>query len=216
MTDIASDRPGRSADGAVDPGGSEPAEPAPGQPLASQPPSSVQGVRASLWAAARLAAPAIGLYLVLRVVSLEVTALLANAARDRDPGRQVFWDGSHDKWRGFSSMLDALLAWDGRWYVLLADEGVRGPMGAVDANGVPYHLRVMFSPLYPWLARPLTVLPFISPVTACLIVSFGSAVAAAWGLFVIGRRLRDDRFGVLLAGLWAVVPAAFTENGAFT
>jgi hypothetical protein len=165
--------------------------------------------------AARAAAPAIGLYLILRLVSLEVMAILANAAHNREPGRQVYWDGSHARWRGWSSPVDVLLSWDARWYTLLAGGG-GGPAGAVDPNGVPYDLRVMFFPLYPWLARPLTYLPFVSPAGACLIVSLVAAVAAAWGIFAIGRKLHGQRFGIMLAGLWAVVPAAMTQNGAFT
>ncbi|MDI6098859.1 glycosyltransferase family 39 protein [Actinoplanes sp. NEAU-A12] len=143
--------------------------------------------------------------------------VLGAFAHARDPGRQVYPDGSiNNQWRGFTSYLDALVSWDARWYVKIAGSGLGGPVGAVDADGVPYELRLMFFPLYPWLARPLTYLPFISPVTACLIVSFVSAVAAAWGMYAIGRHLHGHRVGVMLAAVWAVAPAAMTQNGAFT
>ncbi|MEV6301378.1 glycosyltransferase family 39 protein [Actinoplanes sp. NPDC051861] len=165
----------------------------------------------------RAAAPAIGLYLLLRMISLEVMYVLAAHAQARAPGRQIYPDGSVNHiWRSFTSMMDALVSWDARWYVKVAGSGLGGPVGAVDADGVPYELRLMFFPLYPWLARPLTYLPFISPVTACLIVSFLSAIAAAWGIYAVGRHVRDHRTGVLLAGLWAVAPAALTQNGAYT
>ena len=164
----------------------------------------------------RLAAPAIGLYLVLRLVSLEVMAVLAGSAHTREPGREVYWDGSTNQWRSWTSLLDALVSWDARWYSLLAGSGVGGPVGAVDPNGVPYELRLMFFPLYPWLARPLTYLPFVSPVAACLFVSLVAAIAAAWGLYAVGTRLHSRRAGIMLAGLWAVVPSAMTQNGAFS
>lgn len=165
---------------------------------------------------ALLAAPAIVVYLTLRVVSLAVMAVLANNSYDRDPTRQVYWDGSHARWRGFTTMWDALLSWDARWYSLLAGSGLGGPIGAADTNGVPYEMRVMFFPLYPWLARPLTFLPFISPEAACLIVSLLAAVAAAWGIFALGNKLHGSRFGIMLVALWAVAPAAMTQNGAFS
>ncbi|MEU4423291.1 glycosyltransferase family 39 protein [Actinoplanes sp. NPDC024001] len=154
---------------------------------------------------------------MLRVLSLEVMYLLASHAHTRDPGRQVYPDGTiNNQWRTFTSFLDALVAWDARWYSKIAEHGLGGPVGAVDADGVPYELRLMFFPLYPWLARPLTYLPGVSGVTACLIVSFFSAIAAAWGLYAIGRHVHSHRAGIMLAAVWAVAPAALTQNGAFT
>jgi hypothetical protein len=173
--------------------------------------------RTGLRAAARAAAPAIALYLLLRVISLEVMYVLAAHAHARAPGREVYPDGTiNNQWRSFTSFLDALVSWDARWYVKIAGSGLGGPVGAVDSDGVPYELRLMFFPLYPWLARPLTYLPFVSPVTACLIVSLLSAIAAAWGLYAIGRHVHSHRVGVLFAAVWAVAPAALTQNGAFT
>ncbi|GAA4604331.1 hypothetical protein BJY16_004959 [Actinoplanes octamycinicus] len=167
--------------------------------------------------ALRLAAPAIGLYLMLRMLSLEVMYVLASHAHARAPGRQVYPDGSiNNQWRSFTSFRDALLSWDGQWYAKIAGGGLGGPVGAVDADGVPYELRLAFFPLYPWLARPLTFLPFVSPATACLIVSFLAAIAAAWGLYAVGRHVAGHRAGIMLAAVWAVVPAAMTQNGAYT
>ncbi len=154
---------------------------------------------------------------MLRSLSLDVMYVLASHAHAAAPGKQVYPDGTiNNQWRSFTSIMDALVSWDARWYTKITDVGLGGPLGAVDSDGVPYQLRLMFFPLYPWLARPLTVFPFISPVAACLIVSFISAVAAAWGLYAVGRHLRGHRVGILLACLWALAPAAMTENGAFT
>ena len=202
-------------DAAIPSGGGAAAPPS-GDPVAADPPPAPAGLADRLRAAAGNAAPAIGLYLVLRLVSLEVMAVLATTAHRREPARQVYFDGSHGMWRGWSSPLDPLLSWDARWYILLAGDGTGGPVGATDPNGVPYELRLMFFPLYPALARPLTHLPFVSPAAACLIVSLVAAVAAAWGLFALGDRLHGRRAGIMLAGLWAVVPAALTQNGAFS
>ncbi len=185
-------------------------------PEPAEPAAPAPGPLARLRGAALIAAPAIGLYLVLRMISLEVMATLANSALSKDPTRQVYWDGSHAMWRGWVSPIDPLLSWDARWYMLLAGSGTGGPPGAVDENGVPYELRLMFFPLYPALARPLTYLPFVSPAGACLFVSLIAAIAAAWGIFAIGRKLHGDRFGIMLVALWAVAPAALSQNGAFS
>ena len=196
------------ADRAQEDGPTGPDDPAPAPPHGRLP---------RLRAAALAAAPAIGLYLMLRALSIEVMYVLAAHAHARAPGRQVYPDGSIDnQWRSFTSFMDALISWDARWYTKIAGSGLGGPVGAVDADGVPYELRLMFFPLYWGLARPLTYLPYISPATACLIVSFVSAVAAAWGLYAIGRHVHGHRTGILLAAVWAVAPAAMTQNGAYT
>ncbi|MEU8241858.1 glycosyltransferase family 39 protein [Actinoplanes missouriensis] len=167
-------------------------------------------------AAVRDAIPAIGIYIFLRLISLEVMSVLARYSHAQDPTKQVYPDGSTNQWRGYTSSLDALVSWDARWYTMIAGQGIGGPLGAVDASGVPYEHRLMFFPLYPWLARPLAQLPFVSPVAACMVVSLISAIAAAWGLYLIGRHVHDHRVGIMLAAAWAVAPAAMTQNGAFS
>ncbi|MEV0901657.1 glycosyltransferase family 39 protein [Actinoplanes sp. NPDC049802] len=180
-------------------------------------PPAPRGRLARLGVAARHAAPAIYLYVLLRTVSLQVMHVLASHAAVRDPDRQVYPDGTiGNQWRGFTSIMDALVSWDGRWYAKIAGGGLGGPVGAVDPDGVPYEMRLVFFPLYPWVARPLTFLPGVSAATALLIVSLVSAIAAAWGLYAIGRHVRDHKTGIMLAALWAVVPAAMTQNGAYT
>ncbi|WP_328470547.1 glycosyltransferase family 39 protein [Actinoplanes sp. NBC_00393] len=183
---------------------------------APETPDQHDGRFSRLRVAARQAAPAIGLYLLLRTISLQVMAVLAAHAHVRAPGKNVYPDGTiNNQWRSFTSAMDALVSWDAKWYSKIAEQGLGGPLGAVDADGVPYQLRLMFFPLYPWLARPLTYLGF-SGVTACLIVSFISAVAAAWALYAIGRHVHSHRVGVMFAAVWALAPAAMTQNGAFS
>lgn len=180
-------------------------------------PDSPEPKLSRLRAAARAATPAIGLYLMLRMLSLDVMYVLASHAASRAPGRDVYPDGSiGNQWRSFTSITDALVSWDGRWYAKIAGSGLGGPVGTADSDGVPYELRLMFFPLYPFTARPLTFLPFISPIAACLIVSFVAAIAAAWGLYAIGKHLHSHRAGILLAAVWAIAPTAMTENGAFS
>jgi len=200
----------------------EPAQSA--EPTAAESASSGSGtVQAALRSAAHslrvsaaAAGPAILVYVILRVLSLATLTSLAEYARIRQPGKLVHYDGSHNMWRGWTSALDVLLSWDGRWYVLLATEGYAGPIGGADANGVGYYIRPSFFPLYPYTARALAELPLINPTVACLLVSSVSAIVAAWAMFAIGAHIHSRRFGLMLAALWAVAPANLAQNGAFT
>ncbi|MBT8224232.1 MAG: hypothetical protein HKP61_01830 [Dactylosporangium sp.] len=169
-----------------------------------------------LVAAARLAAPAMVVYLALRVISLDVLVLLTSLGRRSEPGRMVYWDGSTNAWRGYQSINDVLLSWDGRWYSKIAEFGYTSHTAGVDEHGIPYTHRLAFFPLYPYLARSLTWLPGLNAAGACLLVSFLASIAAAWAIFAIGNHLRGRRFGIILAALWAVVPVCMSQNGAFT
>jgi hypothetical protein len=176
-----------------------------------------QRLDARLRSAARLASPAIALYVGLRILSLDALAILTLIGRGKEPGRSVYWDGSTDSWRGYRSLGDILLSWDGRWYSKIATYGYENlATGGIDEYGIPYLHRLAFFPLYPYLARSLGWVPGLTPSGACLVVSFLSSIAAAWGIFAIGNLLRGRRFGIVLAGLWALVPAGVSQNGAFT
>ena len=164
----------------------------------------------------RLAWPAILTYLALRVVSLYVLAGLVYRGRQLEPDRMVYWDGSTNTWRGFSSAVDVLVAWDGRWYSKIAEYGYTAHTSGMDADGIPYLYRLAFFPLYPYLARSLTWIPGVNGMGACLIVSAVSSLVAAWGIFAIGNHLRGRTFGVILAALWAIVPVSMSQDGAFT
>ncbi|MBN1171138.1 MAG: glycosyltransferase family 39 protein, partial [Micromonosporaceae bacterium] len=174
------------------------------------------GWRTRFLAAFRLASPALGAYLALRAISLDVLVALTALGHQLDPDRKVYWDGSTDTWRGYNSVVDILLSWDGRWYSKIAEFGYTDQVTGVDEYGIPYTHRLAFFPLYPYLARSLTWIPGVSAAGACLIVSFLSSIAAAWAIFAIGNHLRGRRFGIVLAALWAVVPVCMSQNGAFT
>ncbi len=167
--------------------------------------------RPARWApAVRVAAPAVGLYLALRALSMTVLYLLARGHS------VVLWDGTlRGRHRVTSSFTDLLLSWDGRWYTLIAAHGYGTP-GRLDANGIGTNVRLAFFPLYPLLIRIVDGVPGLGIDGAALLTSVLSSVAAAWGIFAIGDHLRGRDFGVVLAALWGVAPACFVQDAAFT
>jgi hypothetical protein len=64
--------------------------------------------------------------------------------------------------------------------------------------------------------RVLGHLPGLNVVRAGLLISLVASLAAAWALYAIGDLIRGRRFGIILAALWAVVPACFAENAVLT
>jgi Dolichyl-phosphate-mannose-protein mannosyltransferase len=164
---------------------------------------------------ARLAAPAIGLYLLLRLIATTVTVLFAVDARARHVADFQFYDGSTNTTRGWRTVMDLLLSFDGRWYTMLAAQGY-GQSGIVEANGVPDNYRLAFFPLYPMVIRLVSRATGMPVEAAAIVVSVLASIAAAWALYAIGERLYGRRVGVLLAAAWALVPEGVTEHAGFT
>lgn len=138
--------------------------------------------------ALRRAAPAIGLYLALRAISATSFLLILHA--NQLPLSRLF------------------SFWDGVWYRVLAEQGYNGHFQDQSAHGGSY----AWFPLYPALMRLLSVLPGVTVVRAGLLISFAASLLTAWALFEIGRWFRTAGTGVMLAGLWALVPAAVIEG----
>jgi hypothetical protein len=143
----------------------------------------------------RAAWPALALYAGLRAVAMLVLWRAADA-RGRDLG-------------------GVLTRWDGGFYLHLATQGYDTAIPLKPDGGLaPTNLA--FFPLYPGLIAALDpVLPGGARVAA-IAVSWAAGLAAAWGLYAVGAQLRDRRTGIVLAGLWAVVPHAVVESMGFT
>ncbi|MCE7010181.1 hypothetical protein LWC34_46370 [Kibdelosporangium philippinense] len=117
------------------------------------------------------------------------------------------------------SLLDRLTAWDGQWYLAIADDGYGGiTKGLVDAEGkLAPHTPLAFFPLYPLLLRVVAALTGTSTVFAGLLVSVLAGVAAACALFRLGRMAGGNpRVGLLLVVLWAGAPMAITLSMVYT
>ena len=144
-------------------------------------------------ASARRAAPAVAVYLGLRVISGLVFLLIIRHHRNLPLGRM-------------------LTLWDADLYRLVATYGYGGDgrFQLQAAHGGAY----AFFPLYPGLMRALSVLPGLTVVRAGVLISLLASMATVWGGYEVARRLCDDagRPGIVLAGMWALVPASVIQG----
>jgi hypothetical protein len=137
--------------------------------------------------AARLAWPAVALYAATRVLTFVVLAI---------------WS------RGTPESLGKVLGdFDGAHYVLIADKGYDAVAGGKE---------MALFPLYPMLVRGLGWVSPFSTAQNAILISVVASLVAAWGIFAVGNHLADRRIGILLAGLWGVVPHALVESMAYT
>jgi hypothetical protein len=153
----------------------------------SEQPPAVFGPRAA-W-------PAVALYAGLRAVAMLVLWRAVDA-RGLDLG-------------------GVLTRWDGGIYLRIATQGYDTAIPLKpDGSLAPTNLALF--PLYPGLIAALDpVLPG-GPRVAAIALSWAAGLAAAWGLYAVGAQLRDRRTGIVLAGLWAVVPHAVVESMGYT
>jgi hypothetical protein len=139
----------------------------------------------------RLPVPVLGalIYAGIRVLSVAMTAIALRHGIYRTRHR---------------SLLLYSRSGDGGHYWFIAAHGYTYPAGQLAHASV-----FSFFPGYPALIDSLAWLPGITIVTAGLIVTAVSGLAAAWGLARLGLRLTGDpRIAVLLVAAWAVAPSS--------
>ncbi|WP_240796471.1 hypothetical protein [Streptomyces sp. RFCAC02] len=143
----------------------------------------------------RAAAPALLVYAAVRAVGLLVLAGWA-AAEGRSP----------------HTLLSA--RWDSVWYTRIAENGygyeIRLPDGDV-------HSDLAFFPLLPALERAVAAVSPLSAGDAGLLVGWTASLAAAWGIWAVGRLVSGrSAVGVVLVALWAAYPTAFVQSMGYT
>lgn len=137
--------------------------------------------------ALRLAWPAIALYAGTRVLTITVLAIWSGHSRE-----------------GLGKVLSDF---DGTHYALIADRGYDAVAGGKE---------LAFFPLYPMAIRALGWISPLTTVQNALLIGFLASLAAAWGIYAVGSFVADRRTGILLAGLWGVVPHALVQSMAYT
>jgi hypothetical protein len=142
------------------------------------------------------ATPALLGYLLVRIVGFVVLLIFA-----RRNGTDVWWL--------LSDRFDATA------YRRIVDVGY-DPTIPVGPDGELRPTNMAFFPLYPGLMVAVMAVTPLSSAAAGLLVSWLSGLAAAWGIYAVGRQLRDHTTGVLLAVLWGVVPHALVELMAYS
>ncbi|BCY07194.1 hypothetical protein [Actinoplanes sp. L3-i22] len=139
--------------------------------------------------------PALVLYAVLRAIGLAVV--------------WVFAAEQH------KSLLKLLGNYDAAWYVTIVQRGYDTGIPLTPAGGLAT-TNLAFFPLFPGLtAIADPVLPGGADV-AGIAVSWLAGIAAAWGIYALGAHVRGRTAGILLAGLWAVIPHGFVESMGYT
>jgi len=129
------------------------------------------------------------IYLVIRLVSVAITAFLLGQGQYR----MRHW-----------SLLRWMRSSDGGHYHDIAAHGYAYPAGQLAHASV-----FSWFPGYPALIDSLTWGHWITIVTAGLIVTAVAGLAAAWGLTMLGLKLTGDaRISLLLVAVWAVAPSS--------
>ncbi|UUW92358.1 glycosyltransferase family 39 protein [Pimelobacter simplex] len=138
---------------------------------------------------------AIGLFVALRGLCV---AVLAVFAADRD-----------------ASLLRILGRSDASWYAGVVTRGYDTAIPlAADGSLLPTNLA--FFPLFPGLVAVVDpVLPG-GAGTAGIVVAWLCGIGAAAGIYAVGAHVRGRRTGVLLAGLWAVLPHGVVLSMGYT
>jgi hypothetical protein len=168
---------------------------APGRSAGSSGPSGSSGSSAriaALGSRLRRHLPEILLYCAIR--ALGVIVLAAMAAHPGDLSR-------------------LLTKWDGQWYLGVARHGYDTAL-SFRPDGALVNTNIVFFPLYPLLVRAVGAV--VGLVAASLLISLVSGLAAAVAMRSIGEHLYDRRTGILLAGLWGLLPTAVVESMAYT
>lgn len=129
------------------------------------------------------------IYLVIRLVSVAITAFLLGQGHYR----MRHW-----------SLLRWMRSSDGGHYRDIAAHGYSYPAGQLAHASV-----FSWFPGYPALIDSLAWGHWITIVTAGLIVTAVAGLAAAWGLTTLGLKLTGDaRISLLLVAVWAVAPSS--------
>lgn len=147
-----------------------------------------------LASALRRAAPALGLFAAARLTGLLALCVWAEHI-GRSPGQLL------------------TRTWDSVWYTRIAADGYGHTLHFTDGA---VHSDLAFFPLYPGLVRAVTTLLPLDGGTAALLLSWGAAAAAAFGIHLIGERLHGRTTAALLVLLWGLLPHSVVLSLAYT
>ena len=153
--------------------------------------NSGAGRRWSIPQPPRLSLPVTGtlIYAGIRLVSVAIVAIMLGHGRYRLRG----W-----------SLIRWMRSSDGGHYRAIAGHGYTYPVGQLAHASV-----FSWFPGYPAVIDSIAWLPWITIVTAGLIVTGVAGMAAAWGLTTLGLKLTGDpRISLLMVAIWAVAPSS--------
>jgi len=115
--------------------------------------------------------------------------------------------------RAGKSVLGLLTAWDGTWYIGLAQHGYDTSV-SYDAGRL-VNTNIAFLPLFSSLIKAVSVIGVPADWSAVIVANL-AGLAAAWAIGLIGAQLYDRRVGLVLAVLWGALPHAVVQSMAYT
>lgn len=107
-----------------------------------------------------------------------------------------------------ASAFAVLFNWDAYWYAGIVDDGYVWP-GVVSSPTGPLS-NLAFFPLYPTLAKALTLTGLATP-HALFVVAWAATLVAALGIYQVGRSLGGPGVGTLLVLAWGLAPRAAVQ-----
>jgi Gpi18-like mannosyltransferase len=164
----------------------------PADDLVPAPPAAAPAKPRFSW---RTAGLAIALYETLRLTCVAVAWFFAND-QNRDLGKM-------------------LGRWDAAWYAGIATRGYDAAI-PLKPDGTDATSNMAFFPLYPGLMALVDPILPGGADTAGIVVAWLFGAVAAAGIYAVGSHVRNRATGVLLAGLWAVIPHGFVESMGYT
>ncbi|MEV5678396.1 hypothetical protein [Streptomyces sp. NPDC052179] len=103
--------------------------------------------------------------------------------------------------------------WDSLWYTRVAESGYSFTVQAPDGRNLS---SMAFFPLLPWLEDAGSRIGPWNASDTGLAISAVSSLAAALGLFHLGRHVHSARAGVILACLWGALPVGIVQSMAYS
>ncbi|MEV6053710.1 hypothetical protein [Streptomyces sp. NPDC052107] len=105
-------------------------------------------------------------------------------------------------------------AWDSVWYLHIAEHGYGTQLRITSAGAVQTDWA--FFPLYPGLVRALCGLVPLTAGQAGLLIAWGFALLAAYGIYTITHHLYGRPAATAVVALWAVLPQSVALTLAYT
>ncbi|MGW7529606.1 mannosyltransferase family protein [Streptomyces sp. NPDC054783] len=105
-------------------------------------------------------------------------------------------------------------AWDSVWYLHIAEHGYGTQLRITSTGAVQTDWA--FFPLYPGLVRALRGLLPLTAGQAGLLIAWGSAVLAVYGIYAVVHHLYGRTVATAVVALWAVLPQSVALTLAYT
>jgi Gpi18-like mannosyltransferase len=109
-----------------------------------------------------------------------------------------------------SSWYHYLLRWDSAWYATIASEGYKYNSSDLDMQSV------VFYPLYPLIAKSLTIFAGIDSLLALLVVANVAAVLSVLLLFKYVRQYQGDEVALLTIAFLSFFPTSLFLSAGYT